>query len=140
MQTIAIVAVFFGGTAGVWYGLVEDREFAMLLGFLGWVAATIATFNGGFALSWVGIRAKEGAPGLLRAPGSPDVPRAPSRSPAPSLTRSTLFNVVIIVAALALGTAGLWYGFVEDLKYVFSLGIIALAGATVVAFRGTVPR
>ena len=130
MQAIAVTLVFFGATAGVWFGLVEDMKFAFILGVVGWAVSTIAVFNGGFSRTWIGINVSNAT-----------MPSAPAREQgmAPG-TMATYVAIVAIVGATFAGTAGVWFALVDDIKYLFPLGLAAWAAAFILAFRGSAAR
>ena len=132
MQSIAIVTVFFAGSVGMWFGFVEDLKWAVAVGLAAWVGAVIMTFTGSAPVPGP-------VPGIDAGTADAAEPAASGRTVASEKLVASGYVLAVIVAMFG-GTAALWYGFVEDMKYVFPLGIIAMAGGTVYAFRGTVPR
>ena len=116
MQSLAIVASVLVGAVGIWFGLVEDLEFAFALGFIALAAGSLAAFKGGF--------------------GPPPIGMVPEDA---RMDTGTLMYVTIVVGGLVAGVVGIWYGLVEDLKFAFALGLLAMGVSVLLAFAGKIP-
>ena len=113
MHVLGVTVLLVGSSVGVWFGFVEDVEYALVLGLLGWATATIAMFSGEFKV--------------------PSAALLPSDA---TFQVGTLVYLTNVIGLLFAGAVGMWFGFVDDLEYVFAIGLVAWAAATVVAFRG----
>ncbi len=109
----AILALFAVGSVGVLYGFTDDWEWAFLLGLAAWAGSVYLVFGG-----------------RLSAPSMR--PRLGNLATPMYLTGS--------MAAMIAGAAAVYYGFVEDIEYLFLLGIAVWAAAVVTTFRGTLAR
>jgi len=116
MQSVAIVASLLAGAVGVWFGLVEDLEFAFALGFIALAAGALAAFKGGF--------------------GMPPAELVPEDA---KMDIGTVAYMTVIVGGLAAGVVGMWFGLVEDLKFAFALGLLAMVVSLLIAFAGKIP-
>jgi hypothetical protein len=115
MHLASTLALIVGGAVGLWYGFVDDVELAFLAGLVAWATATVAAFRGNF-----------NPPDDLARNARLDV-------------RTTTYSAVT-VALLALGAAGAWVGFVEDIKVGVLVTLLAWAAATYLAFGGSAKR
>ena len=115
MQSVAIAASVLAGAVGVWFGLVEDLEFAFALGFIVLAAGAMASFKGGFGLP----------PAQLVPEGA-------------RMDTGTITYVTVVVGGLVAGVVGIWFGLVEDLKFAFALGLLVMVGSLLIAFAGKI--
>jgi hypothetical protein len=111
-----LVLLLVVGGAGFWFGLIEDVEIGFLVGILALAAGTYAAFTG---LGAAERAEAEGATG------------AHTREDSQSMVLTSM-----IVGGLLVGAAAIWFGMIEDMKYLWILGILSLAGATLATFRG----
>jgi hypothetical protein len=122
VRTAALSAVVIGllvfGAGAAWMGFVEDIKIGVLVALLAWGAATYLAFSGNA--------------GIASADAAEDADGVSSR------TAGTIGLAALVVAGMALGAVGVWYGLVEDVKIGLAGGMLVWAGATLVTFRGKI--
>ena len=109
----AALALFAAGSVGILYGFTDDWEWAFLLGLAAWAGSVYLMFGGRLG--------------------------APSRRPRLGNLATPMYLTGAMAAMLA-GAAGVYYGLVEDIEYLFLLGLAGWAAAVVTTFRGTLAR
>jgi hypothetical protein len=107
MITLAVV-----GAASMWFGIVEDIKIGFAVGLLALAATVILLFSGG-----------------PKSAGEREYRDSDA-------TMKTVGLSALVLTALGVGAAGVWYALIEDVKIGFAIGLLALAGATLTAFRG----
>ena len=110
--TVAL-ALFTVGSVGVLYGFTDDWEWAFLLGLAAWAGSVYLMFGGR-------LSAPSGGPRLGNL--------------------ATPMYLIGSMAAMIAGAVAVYYGFVEDIEYLFLLGLAGWAAAVVTTFRGTLAR
>ena len=110
--TVAL-ALFTVGSVGVLYGFTDDWEWAFLLGLAAWAGSVYLMFGGRLA--------------------------APSGRPRLGNLATPMYLTGAMAAMLG-GAVAVYYGFVEDIEYLFLLGLAGWAAAVVTTFRGTLAR
>jgi hypothetical protein len=141
MHTTTILVLFGGGAAGIWLGLVEDREWAIMLGLVAWTAAVLATFSGGFSRPWPAIYKTRTATGRDREVSTTGRSRGVATTGRkPRAGDETFGFLAVVLVGFFAGAAAIWFGLVEDMEWAFPLGLLFWLGASLVTFTGKIPR
>ena len=125
MSQLWLVVLVVVAAAGIWLGFAEDFEIGMVVALVALVAATLYAFHGGF-----------GSLGELPeyAVSEPQPPK--QKSGLSNQDMATMKLTALVVIGVVVGAGGFWLGFAEDIEVALLIGVLALAGATLAAFRG----
>ena len=123
MFVAGIVGASLAAAAGIYFGFVEDLKWAFAIGVL--------------ALAWavLGAFGAQVVPRALRpAPGRPAPARPARERETPQGARPSAAAAIALVFLAS--AVGIYFGFVDDLKWAFAIGVLALAWAVLSTFRG----
>ncbi len=125
MSQLWLVVLVVVAAAGIWLGFAEDFEIGMVVALVALVAATLYAFHGGF-----------GSLGELPeyAVSEPKPPK--QKGGMPNQDMATMKLTALVVIGVVVGAGGFWLGFAEDIEVALLIGVLAVAGATLAAFRG----
>ena len=125
MSQLWLVVLVVVAAAGIWLGFAEDFEIGMVVALVALVAATLYAFHGGFG------SLGELPEYAVSEPKPPKQKRGMSNQ-----DMATMKLTALVVIGVVVGAGGFWLGFAEDIEVALLIGVLAVAGATLAAFRG----
>jgi hypothetical protein len=112
MLLMGIMVGMVGGSAGVYYGFVDDTKWLFALGSLGMLASVMAVFRGAVP------------------------PNGHAQQPDSSAALSTTAYGTTVLALFGGGSVALYYGFTDDVKLLVMVGILGWVSSVFIVFRG----